>query len=278
MGQLRENHKITNMYQKARVDDLESSTRSPPNRSPPNTPEKSQLKKWLGIAGAIALLIVIATAIGYTIYHTQSKTADEKAKEEEKAIKETEAEAEAKDTDTDEEEGVDSDSEDNDDDGDGISDPPTLLALKKIQMGIHSGAGCGSEDGVRIEVKSNAAQCITEPYGPFTAGDTLTWTGEQLGNCTTAQFDPMEEKISLLIKTNIHDSFCPISVKIVLDDFNTYYMLRLPEEPWHNDDDKQNKTYTAKKGGSEKAMSIVISEKKKIFGAPQKKKKKKKKK
>ena len=70
------------MYQKARVDDLESSTRSPPNRSPPNTPEKSQLKKWLGIAGAIALLIVIATAIGYTIYHTQSKTADEKAKKE----------------------------------------------------------------------------------------------------------------------------------------------------------------------------------------------------
>ena len=73
-SQLRENHKITNMCQKARVDDLESSTRS--NKNSPNTPEKSQLKKWLGIAGAIALLIVIATAIGYTIHHTnQSETA-----------------------------------------------------------------------------------------------------------------------------------------------------------------------------------------------------------
>merc|ERR1712008_243197 len=72
MGQLRENHKITNMsYQKAAVDDIESSTRS--NKTPPNTPEKSQLKKWLGIAGAIALLIVIATAIGYGIHANQSK-------------------------------------------------------------------------------------------------------------------------------------------------------------------------------------------------------------
>ena len=70
-SQLRENHKITNMsYQKASVDDLESSTR--PNRNPPNTPEKSQLKKWLGIAGAIALLIVIATAIGYTVHIYQN--------------------------------------------------------------------------------------------------------------------------------------------------------------------------------------------------------------
>ena len=61
------------MCQKARVDDLESSTRS--NENSPNTPEKSQLKKWLVIAGAIALLIVIATAIGYTIHHTnQIKT------------------------------------------------------------------------------------------------------------------------------------------------------------------------------------------------------------
>ena len=127
-------------------------------------------------------------------------------------------------------------------------------------MGIHSYAGCGSNAGVKVELKANAAQCITEPYGPFFAGDTLDWTEELLGNCKTALFDPTEEKISLLIKTNIHDSFCPISVKIVLDDFNTYYMLRLPEEPWHNDDDKQNKTYTAEKGGSEKAMSIVISE------------------
>ena len=67
--QLRENHTITNMYQKARVDDLESSTRS--NKNSPNTPEKSQLKKWLGIAGAIALLIVIATTIGLVL--NQSK-------------------------------------------------------------------------------------------------------------------------------------------------------------------------------------------------------------
>ena len=49
------------MYQKARVDDLELSTRS--NKNSPNTPEKSQLKKWLGIAGAISLLIVIASIV-----------------------------------------------------------------------------------------------------------------------------------------------------------------------------------------------------------------------
>ena len=70
-SQLRENHKITNMYQKDRVDDLESSTKS--DKNSPNIPEKSQLKKWLGIAGAIALLIVIATAIGYWIHNNQSK-------------------------------------------------------------------------------------------------------------------------------------------------------------------------------------------------------------
>ena len=111
-------------------------------------------------------------------------------------------------------------------------------------MGIHSSGGCGSNAGVKVELKANAAQCITEPYGPFYAGDTLNWTGEQLGNCTTAHFDPMEETISLWIKTNIDDWFCPISVKIVLDDY-TYYMLPMPEEPWHNIDHKQNKTYTA---------------------------------
>ena len=69
--QLRKNRKITNMYtlymyQKARRD-LESSTRS--NENSPNTPEKSQLKKWLGIAGVIALLIVTVTAIGYIFEH-----------------------------------------------------------------------------------------------------------------------------------------------------------------------------------------------------------------
>ena len=54
------------MYQKARMD-LESSTRS--NENSPNTPEISQLKKWLGIAGVIALLIVTVTAIGYIFEH-----------------------------------------------------------------------------------------------------------------------------------------------------------------------------------------------------------------
>ena len=49
------------MYQKARVNDLESSTRS--NENSPNTPEKSKLKKLLGIAGAISLLIVIASIV-----------------------------------------------------------------------------------------------------------------------------------------------------------------------------------------------------------------------
>ena len=115
-------------------------------------------------------------------------------------------------------------------------------------MGIHSSTNCGSEDGVRIELKSKTALCKTKPYGGFSAGDTLNWTGEQLGNCTTAHFDPMEETISLWIKTNINDKFCPIWVKITLNDqTSTSYSLPIPEEPWHNIDDKQNKTYTAKK-------------------------------
>ena len=115
-------------------------------------------------------------------------------------------------------------------------------------MGIHGGASCGSEEGVRIELKSKTDQCQTKPYGGFSAGDTLNWTRGKLGNCSTAHFDPMEERISLWIKTNIDDAFCPIWVKIVLNDQeNTSYMLPMPEEPWHNIDDKQNKTYTAKK-------------------------------
>ena len=115
-------------------------------------------------------------------------------------------------------------------------------------MGIHSGTRCGSYEGVRIELKSKTDLCKTQPYGGFSAGDTLNWTREKLGNCTTAHFDPMEQTISVWIKTNIDDAFCPISVKIVLNDQkNTSYSLPMPEEPWHNIDDKQNKTYTAKK-------------------------------
>ena len=123
-----------------------------------------------------------------------------------------------------------------------------ISAVKMVQMGIHSGASCGSEEGVRIEIKAKSDQCKTKPYGGFAAGDTLDWTRQLLGNCTTAHFDSMEDTISLWIKTDIDDSFCPISVKIVLNDQeNTSYMLPMPEEPWHNIDDKQNKTYTAKK-------------------------------
>ena len=117
-----------------------------------------------------------------------------------------------------------------------------------VQMGIHSGPSCGSEEGVRIEIKAKSDQCKTKPYGGFSAGDTLDWTRQLLGNCTTAHFNLTENRISLRIKTDIDDSFCPISVQIVLNDQeNTSYMLQMPEEPWHNIDDKQNKTYTAKK-------------------------------
>ena len=115
-------------------------------------------------------------------------------------------------------------------------------------MGIHGDTSCGSYAGVKVELKTKSDQCITEAYGDFSAGATLDWTGELLGNCKTVNFDPMEETISLWIKTNINDAFCPISVKIVLNDQkNTSYSLPMPEEPWHNIDDKQNKTYTAKK-------------------------------
>ena len=115
-------------------------------------------------------------------------------------------------------------------------------------MGIHGGASCGSEAGVKVELKAKSIQCITEPYGPFSAGDTLNWTEELLGNCKTAHFDSTEEKISLLIKTNIDDSFCPILVKITLNNWtNTSYLLSLPDGDWHNYGDKDDITYTAEK-------------------------------
>ena len=120
-------------------------------------------------------------------------------------------------------------------------------------MGIYpwsSGTYCGSEEGVRIELKSKTDLCKTKPYGPFYAGDTLDWTEELLGNCKTVHFDPMEEKISLLIKTNIDDSFCPISVKITLNDQkSTSYLLTLPDGDWHNHGDKDDIAYTANKQG-----------------------------
>ena len=123
------------------------------------------------------------------------------------------------------------------------------VVLKSIQMGIHRGVRCGSYAGVKVELKGKSEQCITDPYGPFSAGDTLDWTEELLGDCKTAHFDPTEETISLLIKTNIDDSFCPISVKITLTDQNsTSYLLSLPDGDWHNYDDKDDIIYTAVKG------------------------------
>ena len=119
-------------------------------------------------------------------------------------------------------------------------------ALKSVQMEIHGGVSCGSYDGVKVELKAKSDQCTTEPYGPFSAGDTLNWTEDLLGNCTTAHFDPMEEKISLLIKTDIDDAFCPISVKIILNDpDSTSYLLSTPDGDWHNYNDKSDIIYTA---------------------------------
>ena len=117
-----------------------------------------------------------------------------------------------------------------------------------VQMGIHGHGGCGSKEGVRIELTAKSDQCKTNPYGGFSAGDTLNWTKQQLGNCTTAHFDSIEDTMSLWIKTNTHDSFCPISVKIVLNDqTRTSYSLELPNGDWHNIDDKHDVIYTAKK-------------------------------
>ena len=114
-------------------------------------------------------------------------------------------------------------------------------------MGIHGGARCGSEAGVKVELKAKSIQCITEPYGPFSAGDTLDWTEELLGNCKTALFDPTEETISFFIKTDIDDAFCPISVKIILNDQKkSTYSISLPGD-WHNIDDKHDVMYNAKK-------------------------------
>ena len=115
-------------------------------------------------------------------------------------------------------------------------------------MPIHGGGTCGSDAGVKVELKAKSIHCITEPYGDFSAGDTLEWTGNLLGSCKTAHFDPMEKTISLLIKTDIDDSFCPIMVKIILNDQRgTSYLLLLPDGDWHNIDDKDDITYTAEK-------------------------------
>ena len=117
-----------------------------------------------------------------------------------------------------------------------------------VQMGIHGHGGCGSKEGVRIELTAKSDQCKTNPYGGFSAGDTLNWTGQLLGNCTTAHFDSMEDAISLWIKTSTNDAFCPISVKIILNDqTSTSYSLELPNGDWHNIDDKHDIRYTAKK-------------------------------
>ena len=129
-----------------------------------------------------------------------------------------------------------------------------ILGVKRVQMGIHGGTGCGSYDGVRIELKAkseaNRNYCRTRPYGEFSAGDTLDWTGRQLGNCQIAQFDPTEEEISLRIKTNRNDKFCPIWVKIILNDQkSTSYLLSLPDGDWHSHGDKDDIAYTAKKIG-----------------------------
>ena len=97
-------------------------------------------------------------------------------------------------------------------------------------------------------LKAKSKQCVTKPYGEFDAGDTVEWTGQLLGSCQTVYFDSMEETISLWIKTNIDDNFCPISVKIILNDqTSTSYLLQLPDGDWHNIDDKHDVTYYAKK-------------------------------
>ena len=97
-------------------------------------------------------------------------------------------------------------------------------------------------------LKAKSKQCVTKPYGEFDAGDTVEWTGQLLGSCQTVYFDSMEESISLWIKTNRDDSFCPIWVNIILDDHtSTSYSLPLLNGDWHNYDDKSTVTYSAKK-------------------------------
>ena len=58
----------------------------------------------------------------------------------------------------------------------------------------------------------------------------------------------MQETISFSITTDIDDEFCPILVKIILNDqTSTSYSLELPNGDWHNIDDKHDIRYTAKK-------------------------------
>ena len=104
-------------------------------------------------------------------------------------------------------------------------------------MQIHKGnayvSTCGSDDGVKIklEYKSNQ-KCTTKLSGEFSAGNTVTWSGKQLGNCEKITIDVKAPSIALWIMQEENDKFCPISVTVTLKD--TSFILVLPDDTEHN--------------------------------------------
>ena len=103
-------------------------------------------------------------------------------------------------------------------------------------MQIHEGetvSVCGSSNGIKIKLQTKSnRKCTTELSDDFSAGENVTWSGKKLGSCENIKIDATEESISLWIKQEETDNFCPISVTVTLKD--TSFLLLLPKGDVHN--------------------------------------------
>ena len=103
-------------------------------------------------------------------------------------------------------------------------------------MQIHKGnyvTTCGSSNGVKIKLQTKSNQkCATELSDDFSAGENVTWSGKKLGSCENIKIDATEQSISLWIKQEEKDDFCPISVTVTLKE--TSFLLSLPKGEEHN--------------------------------------------
>ena len=108
--------------------------------------------------------------------------------------------------------------------------------LKSVEMKIHPHLGCGSAKGVITKLHHKSGYCEVSPYGSFGRSKTIMWTESKLGNCAHFRFDPNISTMNLYIQTKENDQFCPISVKIILNDNgkDTTYSLSLPNGYYHN--------------------------------------------
>ena len=98
-----------------------------------------------------------------------------------------------------------------------------LLDLKEIKMIVNDG-GKGKV-WLQLQQPSQLQRCAME-IKEISSGGTLTWSGENLGDCKNFKFDATIASIDYWIKADEYDEFCPTSVELVLsDDQNTSYFL-----------------------------------------------------